>query len=150
MLALSLVLSYVEVLVPIPLGIPGAKLGLANLLVLLVLYAYGAGDALLLNGMRIFLSGFLFGGMSGILYSLAGAIFSFLAMAGAKKCRIFSMTAVSVLGGVFHNIGQLAAACIVLEGFSVLVYLPVLLVCGLVTGWLNGMLATLLDRRGIL
>jgi heptaprenyl diphosphate synthase len=150
LLALALVLSYVEQLVPVPLGIPGAKLGLPNLVILLLLYTYGWKEALLVSVMRIFLSGFLFGGMSGILYSMAGAALSFLVMLLAKKCRIFSMTAVSILGGVFHNIGQLMVDCLVLNGFSIIYYLPLLLVCGLLAGGLNGILATQLYKRGLL
>lgn len=145
--ALALILSYVESLVPMLPGIPGVKLGLPNMLILLALYTYGWREALSINVMRILLTGFLFGNMFTIVYSLAGAGVSFLAMLTAGKLAVFSMKSVSILGGVFHNIGQLFVACILVEGFSMLAYLPVLLVAGLLTGLLNGILAEQLYKR---
>lgn len=143
LLAAALILSYVESLIPFTFGIPGIKLGLPNLIVLLLLYggqssAKGAREALLVNGLRIVLSGFLFSNLYAILYALAGAVFSFTAMLSAKKCRCFSMAGVSVLGGVFHNVGQTVAAMIVVETFAVMYYLPILIVAGVVTGAVLG------------
>lgn len=143
LLAVALILSYVESLIPFTFGIPGIKLGLPNLIVLLLLYsarmpAKGAREALLVNGLRIVLSGFLFGSMYSILYALAGALFSFTVMVIARRCRCFSMVGVSVLGGVFHNIGQTVVAMFVVDTFAVLYYLPVLLVAGVVTGAVLG------------
>lgn len=145
--SLALILSYVESLLPIVPGIPGVKLGLPNMLILLALYVYGWREALSVNVMRILLAGFLFGNMFSILYSLAGAIVSFLVMLAAKGLKFFPMKSVSILGGVFHNIGQLLVACILVEGLSVLAYLPVLLVSGLLTGLLNGVLAQQIQKR---
>lgn len=145
LLALALILSYVESLIPFTFGIPGIKLGLPNLIVLLLLYSgktsmTGAGDALLVNCLRIVLSGFLFGSLFAILYAMAGAVFSFTAMVIAKRCRCFSMAGVSVLGGVFHNVGQTVVAILVVETYAVLYYLPVLIVAGVVTGAVLGIL----------
>lgn len=140
LLALALILSYVESLIPFSFGIPGIKLGLPNLIVLLLLYdgAEGAREALLVNALRIVLSGFLFSNLYTILYALSGAAFSFLAMLMGKKCGRFSMIGVSVLGGVFHNIGQMIVAILVVETFAVSYYAPFLIVAGTVTGALLG------------
>lgn len=160
-LALALTLSYVESLIPFSFGIPGIKLGLPNLVVLLLLYdgigigvegsaersrkrsvrffAKGEREALLVNGLRVILSGFLFGNLYAILYALAGAVFSFAAMYAGRRTGRFSMVGVSVLGGVFHNIGQLLVAMAVVETFAVVFYTPFLLVAGTVTGVLLGL-----------
>lgn len=140
-LAFALILSYVESLIPFYFGVPGIKLGLANLAVLLVLYLYGWKEALLLNVMRVFLSGFLFGNMFMILYSLAGAAASFLIMCLLKMTKRFGIAGVSMAGGVFHNIGQIAVAVLVTETAGVIFYLPFLLLAGVITGMLNGLLA---------
>ncbi|MBQ8527691.1 MAG: Gx transporter family protein [Lachnospiraceae bacterium] len=149
-IALALIFSYVESVIPVPLVVPGAKLGLPNTLVLLLLYVYGVREAMLVNVTRILLSGFMFGNLFSILYSLAGAIFSFVFMVFAKRTRIFSMKAVSILGGVFHNIGQIIVAAFLVSGISVMAYLPVLIVVGVVTGLCNGVLAEIIYKRGIL
>lgn len=163
LLALSLILSYVESLIPFSFGIPGIKLGLPNLIVLLLLYddtagaenvsagyengsqvtrkkglSKGAREALMVNALRIVLSGFLFSNLYAILYALSGAGFSFAAMLIGKKCGRFSMIGVSVLGGVFHNIGQLIVAMFVVETFAVAYYVPFLIVAGMATGALLG------------
>lgn len=139
MLALALILSYVESLIPFSFGIPGIKLGLPNLIVLLLLYGgRGEREALLVNGLRVILSGFLFSNLYAILYALAGAVFSFAAMYIGRRMKCFSMVGVSVLGGVFHNIGQLLVAMAVVETFAVAYYVPFLLAAGTVTGALLG------------
>lgn len=145
LLAVALLLSYVESLIPFTLGIPGIKLGLPNLIVVLLLYGGQkpgtcAREALSVNIMRILLSGFLFGNLYAILYALAGAACSFTVMVTVRKCKCFSMIGVSVLGGVFHNIGQIVVAMIVVETFAVVYYLPVLIVAGVVTGALLGLI----------
>ena len=141
-LAVALILSYVETLIPITFGIPGIKLGLPNMIVVLLLFGqrYGAKEALLVNGMRIVLSGFMFSNLYAILYALAGAAFSFIAMLIGKRLRCFSVIGVSVLGGVFHNIGQAVVAMIVVETFAVSYYIPFLIVAGTITGMLLGLI----------
>ena len=133
--ALALIAGYIEV------GIPGVKPGLANLVVVWALYALGPYEALAVNGMRILLSGFLFGNLSMILYSLAGAAMSFVCMYLAKKSGAFTILGVSIVGGVTHNVGQLLVAMAVLETKSLIYYGPVLLAAGLVTGAVIGILA---------
>ena len=141
-LAVALILSYVESLIPITFGIPGIKLGLPNLIVVLLLFGqrYGAKEALLVNGMRIVLSGFMFSNLYAILYALAGAFFSYVAMLIGKRLRCFSVIGVSVLGGVFHNIGQVVVALIVVETFAVSYYRPFLIVDGTITGAFLGLI----------
>ena len=141
-LAVALILSYVESLIPITFGIPGIKLGLPNMIVVLLLFGqrYGAKEALLVNGMRIVLSGFMFSNLYAILYALAGAAFSFIAMLIGKRLRCFSVIGVSVLGGVFHNIGQAVVAMIVVETFAVSYYIPFLIVAGTITGAFLGLI----------
>lgn len=145
--ALALIASYIEYLIPLPIGIPGVKLGLANLLIVWTLYAVGPREALAVNGVRVLLAGFLFGSLSMILYSLAGAALSFLCMYLAKRSGTFSIIGVSIIGGVTHNIGQLLVAMAVLETGDLLYYGPVLLVAGLLTGLLIGIVAGEVRKR---
>lgn len=140
-LALALILSYVESLIPFSFGIPGIKLGLPNLIVVLLLYRDGMRQAVLVNFLRIILSGFLFSNLYAILYAWAGAVFSFCAMTAGKRTRLFSVVGVSVLGGVFHNIGQILVAMAVVETFYVGYYMPFLIAAGTVTGAVLGIAA---------
>lgn len=139
--ALALIFSYVESLIPIQIGIPGVKLGLANLMIVIALYKMSLKETYLLSITRVVLSGFLFGNMFAILYSLAGGFLSLTVMAVLKKAGGFSVMGVSIAGGVFHNIGQLIIAMIVVETFSVAYYIPVLLIAGVITGLLIGIAA---------
>lgn len=136
--ALALIASYVESLVPVYFGAPGIKLGLANLVTVVILYRSGWKDAAVVSALRILLSGFLFGNLFSILYSFAGAILSFLVMCLLKRIEGFSLIGISVAGGVFHNLGQIGAAVILMENGNVMYYFPVLMVAGIVTGMLIG------------
>ena len=147
MIALAFVFSYIEFLLPIHIGIPGVKLGLANLAIIVCLYTLGDKEAFLLSVIRIVLVGFTFANMSMMMYSLAGGILSFVIMWLAKKTNKLSMTGVSVLGGVFHNVGQILLAMWVLETESLLYYLPVLMVSGIVAGVVIGLLGALIAKR---
>ena len=145
--ALAFVLSYIEFLLPISIGIPGAKIGLANLVVMVALYTVGERDAIALSLIRVVLVGLTFGNLSMMMYSLAGAVLSLTAMLLAKKTGKFSMTGVSILGGVFHNVGQIIVAILVLETESLLYYLPFLIIIGTITGVLIGIVANLITVR---
>ncbi|BCJ97295.1 Gx transporter family protein [Anaerocolumna chitinilytica] len=142
--ALAFIFSFVEVLVPISLGIPGIKLGLANIVVLTALYAMGPRDAFFISCVRIVLVGFTFGNMASLLYSIAGGLLSWLVMCLFKKIKGFSMIGVSLAGGISHNIGQIAVAGLMLKTTSIIYYLPVLLIAGTVTGILIGILGGML------
>ena len=141
--ALALIFSYVETLIPFQIGIPGVKLGLANLIVVVALYKMGGKDAMLLSVTRIVLSASLFS----ILYSLAGGLLSLAVMVILKKRGSFSVFGVSMAGGVFHNVGQLIVAMLVVETFSVAYYVPVLLIAGVITGFIIGVVANEMLKR---
>ncbi len=145
--ALAFVFSYIEFLLPVNLGIPGIKLGLANLVVIVSLYTMGTSWALTLSFVRILLTGLTFGNPASMIYSLAGGMLSLVIMIIAKRCKLFSVTGVSVLGGVFHNIGQILVAILVVETASLLYYLPVLILSGVTAGVLIGMLSSILIRH---
>lgn len=135
---LALIFSYVETLIPIQFRIPGVKLGLANLIIVIALYRMKLSEAYLLSIVRVLLAGFIFGNYFSIIYSLAGGLLSLTVMALLRKKGGFSVIGVSIAGGVFHNIGQLIIASVIVETFSVMYYVPVLLIAGLVTGLLIG------------
>lgn len=147
LVALAFIFSYVESLFPINLGIPGVKLGLANLVVIVSLYLFGIREAAVISFIRIVLSGITFGSPAAMVYSLAGGVLSLLIMVIAKKTNKFSTMGVSVAGGVFHNVGQIIVAMIVLETQSLIYYLPVLIISGLVAGVVIGILAAEIIKR---
>ena len=145
--ALALIFSYIETLIPFQIGIPGVKLGLANLVIVIALYRMPVGEVYLLSGVRVVLTGFLFGNLMSILYRLAGGILSLTVMWGMKRIRSVSILGVSIAGGVFHNIGQLLAAALMVETYGVFSYLPVLLISGLLTGFVIGLAAGEMLKR---
>ena len=145
--ALALIFSYVESLIPIHLGIPGVKLGLANLIIVIALYRMSIKETYILSIVRIVLAGFMFGNLFAILYSLAGGLLSLSTMCVLKKTEKFSVFGISMAGGVFHNIGQLVMAVIVLESVSVGYYFPMLLISGLVTGFVIGVISNEMMKR---
>lgn len=143
-LAASLILSWVETVLPLTFGLPGMKLGLANLAVVLCLYMMGPGHAFVLTIAKALLSGFLFGNATMLLYNLAGAICSCLMMALLKKSRLFHIPVISAAGGVLHNVGQLFVAFFMIQTYGVLYYVPILLLAGLITGIIIGTVAALI------
>ena len=145
--AIAIIFGYVESLIPFFAGIPGMKLGLANLAVLFILEKYSWKEAALVSTVRILVIGFLFGNMFSILYSLAGAALSLTVMTLMKKFSGFSILGGSVAGGVSHNIGQLIVASFIVENTSLLYYAPVLLISGVATGLLIGFLTGEITKR---
>ena len=146
LVTLALIFSYVEVLIPLFPALPGVKLGLANLVILFALYRISARDAFLVNLARILLAGLLFTGAYGLLYSLAGGIFSLLVMVLFKNTEHFSVLGVSMAGGVVHNLAQLAVAMLMVKNLNLLFYYPALVLSGIVTGILIGFATHLLLR----
>ena len=140
-------LSFLESQIPPLVAIPGVKLGLANVAVIFALYRFGAREAAAVSALRVFLVGLLFGSFVSTLYSIAGAILSFVVMLLLRRFKIFSEVGVSVAGGVCHNIGQIAVACVLLETNVILYYLPFLLLSGTVAGVGVGALSALLIRK---
>ncbi|MBQ8803753.1 MAG: Gx transporter family protein [Tyzzerella sp.] len=145
--ALALIFSYVESLIPINFGIPGIKLGLANLIIVIALYKMNIKEAYVLSVVRVVLAGFIFGNLFSIVYSLAGGLLSLTVMTLLKKSNKFSLFGISMAGGVFHNVGQLIVAMVVLESLNIAYYMPVLLISGLITGFVIGIVAGEMLKR---
>ena len=145
--AIAIIFGYVESLIPFFAGIPGIKLGLANLAVLFILETYTWKEAALVSMVRILVIGFMFGNMFSILYSMAGAALSLTVMTLMKRFSGFSILGVSVAGGVSHNIGQLIIAALIVENTSLFYYAPVLLISGVITGILIGILTGEVTKR---
>ena len=145
--ALALIFSYIEVLIPFNPGIPGIKLGIANLVIIIALYYLGPRYALTVNFVRILIAGLLFNGLFGALYSLAGALLSLFVMLVLKKTGIFSVTGVSMAGGVAHNLEQLLVAAFLVSNIKVFIYFPVLLFSGMICGTAIGCLSYLILRK---
>ena len=147
LIALAFIFSYVEALIPLPVPVPGMKLGLANLVNVVGLYTVGAAGTIAVGLIRIVMVGFTFSNPGSVLYALSGGVLSLAAMALAKKMDWFDKTGVSILGGVCHNIGQLSMAAWITGTASVFSYLPVLLVAGVITGAVIGLLGGLVTER---
>lgn len=145
--AAAIILGYVESLFPIFAGVPGMKIGLPNLAVVMVLYLFSWKEAMAVSFVRILVIGFLFGNGFSIAFSLAGGILSLFCMEGARRFLKLSCTGVSMMGGVSHNLGQILVAMFVVENIRVGYYFSVLAVTGLVTGILIGILAGELTKR---
>ena len=145
--AVALILSYVESLIPVLVAVPGVKLGITNIVVIFALYRLGTKEAAALSLLRVVLVSFLFGNAFSFLYSLAGAILSLAVMILLKKSDKFSATGVSVAGAVFHNVGQILVAIVVLSTEKLVLYLPVLAVTGVLAGVVTGLAASVLLKR---
>lgn len=174
--ALAFILGFIESLIPSFTGIPGVKAGFANIVTMVALYllndryntlnfvkkrtarsmshspekyvpsVYSLLSALCISAVRIILAGLSYSGMSAAIYGLSGAVFSLTVMFFLARARVFSVTAVSVAGGVAHNLAQLLLACLML-GNAVIYYLPALIVSGLAAGLIIGIIAALLINR---
>lgn len=147
MIALAFAFSYLESLIPFNFGIPGIKLGIANLVVIIALYTMNAKDALFISIIRILLSGLAFSGPFAMIYSLIGGLLSFLVMFVAKKSNKFSPIGVSALGGTVHNLGQILVAAVVMRTYRIIYYFPILMIVGLVTGIVNGIISDIIIKR---
>ena len=140
-IALALIFGYVESLIPFHFGVPGIKLGLANIVIVTGLYFMELPDICLISLVRIIVSGLLFGNLMSLVYSLAGGRLSLAVMLLLRHTGQFSVVGVSMAGGVFHNVGQIIAAVIVTGVSEIVYYLPVLMGTGLLTGFLMGIIA---------
>ena len=147
LVALAMVLSWLESLVPLSLTVPGVKLGLANLVVIFALYKLGPRQAAVISLVRVLLITFTFGNAFSFAYSLTGAALSFVVMLLLKKTGKFSLLGVSIAGGVCHNIGQILVAMAVLGTAELVWYLPALLIAGTVAGICIGAAGALVTAR---
>ncbi len=145
--AIAIIFGYVETLIPVPIPIPGIKLGLANLSILYILRRYSWKEAAAVSVVRIIVVGLMFGSMFSILYSLAGAAVSLTAMSLLFRHTSASIPAVSITGGIAHNMGQLIIACFIVSNQALLYYAPVLLIAGMITGLAIGVLTQEVLRR---
>ncbi len=145
--ALSMILSYIEGLLPAFVAIPGIKVGLANLAVVLALYRLGWRKAICVSLVRVLCLALLFGNVASLAYSIAGAALSLAGMVILKRTMRFSPLAVSVTGGVLHNMGQLLMACVLLSTTALRYYLPFLLLGGILAGIVIGVISAILLKR---
>lgn len=148
--AVAMLLSFVESQIPAFFPIPGIKLGLANVATVFILYKLGWREAIAVSAVRVSLSSILFGSVSAFFYAIAGAAFSLLVMILMKLARVFSRTVVSIAGGVAHNIAQIGVSMLILQTEVVILYLPALIISGIVTGAVIGIIAALLVDKVIL
>jgi len=146
-IALTMILSFVESQVPALVAIPGVKVGLANIAVIFVLYKLGRKEAVLVSLIRVVLVSLLFGNFASLFYSVAGAVLSLTGMILLKRIKSLSLVAVSVSGGVLHNVGQIAMACILLETNVIKYYLPFLILSGTLAGIAVGVVSAILIKR---
>ncbi len=147
LIAVAMILSYIESLVPAFVAVPGVKMGLSNIATVFALYALGWPYAICVSLVRVFLSALLFGNFVSLIYSLSGAALALLAMILLKKLDSFSSVGVSVVGGVCHNAGQIIAACIVMENAAISLYIIPLIISGTLSGVLIGLVAGMLVDR---
>lgn len=147
MAALALIFSYIEVIIPFNPGIPGIKLGIANLVIIVALYYLGPKYAFTVNLVRVLIAGLLFTGFFGAAYSLAGALLSFAVMIFLKRTKLFSVVGISMAGGVAHNLGQLLVAAFLIANTKIFLYFPVLIFSGMISGAAIGVLSYLILKR---
>lgn len=147
MTALALLLGYVEGLFPPPVAIPGIKLGLANVIIIMMLYTCDLKQSWTVALLKVSLCALLFGSVTSFLYSVCGAIFSLSVMILAKRTNFFSIVGVSSLGGIFHNMGQLICAYFFI-GKGAILHIPVLCLCGAACGMLTGIASQIIIKRG--
>lgn len=147
LVALAMVLSWLESLIPLSVAIPGVKLGLTNLVVLFALYRMRTADAITISLIRVVLVSITFGNAYAFAYSFAGAVLSFLIMWTMKKSEKFSSVGVSVAGGVGHNLGQIIVAALVLENSGIFLYLPALMLSGTAAGVCIGVVGGIIVQR---
>lgn len=149
--AMALALNIFERMIPLPIPFPGVKLGLANFIIVIVLYKHTFKDALIVNIARVLLAAIFGGGLSALLYSFAGAIISMLAMAGVMKGLKNSVSSlgVSLTGAYFHSFAQIAVAGVIIQNAGIVTYLPVIMWASLATGAIIGVLSGEFVKRNL-
>ena len=145
--AAAMILSFIEAKIPTFIPVPGVKLGLANIAVIFTMYKFNEGRAAAVSLVRVGLSALLFGSFASLVYSLAGACLSLLLMVFSRRILKLHTVGVSIIGGVSHNIGQIAAAALVMGTASIIYYLPVLIISGTLAGIVIGLISNELIKR---
>ena len=146
-IAVAMVFSYLESLIPLNIAVPGVKLGLANLVTIVVLFKLDAGSAWLVSIVRVVLSALLFGNLSVMVYSLAGAVLSLLVMTVCMKLKLLDILGTSILGAVSHNAGQVIMAAVLMKSGNIMLYIPVLCISGTIAGVCIGIAGAALVRN---
>ncbi len=146
-LSLALALSYAESLVNVSSAVPGIKLGLANIAVLMALLTDGLAVACSITVLRVVLVSLLFGNVASLAFGMAGALLSLAVMALLLRCRVFGLVGISMAGGACHNLGQLLAAALLFQNSALLDFLPPLLLVGMAAGLLTGLCCWLITKR---
>ncbi|MBQ8313184.1 MAG: Gx transporter family protein [Clostridia bacterium] len=141
LVALMLVLGYVESLIPVAAGIPGIKLGLSNGVLIFAIYMLGIPTAFVLMVLKVVLSGLMFGGVSAMMYAFAGGLLSMIFMSVLSRIKGVHVVVVSMIGGVMHNVGQVGLAMVMLSTPKLMYYMAILMVVGLGCGALTGVCA---------
>ena len=147
LIAVAMVFSYIENLIPLPVPIPGIKLGFANIVIIIALYVIGPKSAIVINLARILLTGLMFSGVSAMFYALAGGILSVIVMIILKQIKVFSIFGVSVGGASAHILGQILLASVVIQNSSILMLLPFLLISAVISGIIVGFISYMLQKN---
>lgn len=147
LISLAAIVGYLESFIPMPFYLPGMKLGLSNSIILLSMYLIKPRSGIIINVVRIMILAFTFGNLFGMAYSFSGAFLSFVVMALAIKADYFSPMGVSMVGGCCHNLGQLMMALFLVNNLNLMYYLPILIVGGIVTGIINGLIMQEIYKR---
>lgn len=149
LISFALIISLFENIIPIPIPVPGVKLGLSNIVLMVTLVVFGLKEALTVGITKSFLIFLLSGRLSSLPYSFTGTIFALVSMHIAYKYfkKFFSLIGVSEIGALFFNLGQLLAASIILSNFKILYYLPIINLMGVVTGYIVGRTSGFVSER---
>ena len=149
LVAFGMILHVIENMIPVPFPVPGAKLGLANIISLLAIVMYGLREGLTVSILRSLLGTLISGSMSSLIYSLSGAVASTLVMAFFYRffSNTFSLAGISIIGGVTHNFTQITVASLILSTPALYVYLPYLMIVGLLTGLFTGFSAIFVRQQ---
>ena len=147
LIAVAMILSYIEAQIPLSVSVPGVKIGLSNIATVFALYTLGAPAAVAVSVVRVILSSLLFGNFAMMIYSLSGAALALFFMILTKRSRVFSAIGVSVTGGVMHNAGQVIAAAVMMENAGIASYVIPLIISGTLAGVAVGVISALLVGR---
>jgi heptaprenyl diphosphate synthase len=147
LIAVAMILSYIEAQIPLSVAVPGVKIGLSNIATVFALYTLGAPAAVAVSVVRVILSSLLFGNFAMMIYSLSGAALALVFMILTKRSRVFSVIGVSVTGGVMHNAGQVIAAAVMMENAGIAAYVIPLIISGTLAGVAVGVISALLVGR---
>ncbi len=148
MITVAMILSYVEaILPPVFSAVPGVKIGLANIVIIFVLYRFSSKEACIVSFIRVFLSALLFGNVMTLAYSIAGAVLSIAVMSLLKKTDKFTSVGVSISGGVSHNLGQIIMAIFLLDSVHIAYYMLVLVLTGVISGVAVGVAGSILIKK---